>query len=80
LAAERRTSKPNQPNSLTVIKYVGRNSWIGEHDMITMRTKDHRPNVEFWRSIGRAVALVRSRMSLLTWKSFVDRNGIGIQR
>ena len=31
LAVERRRSKPSQPNNLTVIKYVSRNSTVGEH-------------------------------------------------
>ena len=29
--AERRRSKPSQPNNLTVIKYVSRNSTVNEH-------------------------------------------------
>jgi hypothetical protein len=31
LVVERRRSKPSQPNNLTVIKYVSRNSTVGEH-------------------------------------------------
>src|ERR1700716_891225 len=39
LAVERRRSKPSQPNNLTVIKYVSRNSTVGEHGMTTDPTK-----------------------------------------
>jgi hypothetical protein len=33
LVVERRSSKPSQPNSLIVIKYVSRNSTAGDHRM-----------------------------------------------
>jgi hypothetical protein len=39
LVAERRRSKPSQPDSLTVIKYVSRNSTVGQHDMTSGEAK-----------------------------------------
>jgi hypothetical protein len=38
LVVERRRSKPSQPNSLTVIKYVSRNSTVGKHDTTSGET------------------------------------------
>src|SRR6266567_3514409 len=50
LPAERRTSKPSQPNNRTVIKYVSRNSTVGEHRTSLVRTKRQvtKPDVDLW--------------------------------
>ena len=38
-AVERRRNKPSQSNSLTVIKYVSRNSTVGQHDTTSGEAK-----------------------------------------
>jgi hypothetical protein len=56
LVVERWTSKPSQPNNRSVIKYVSRNSMVGEHghDYGVDKTAGHRSSAELWRGTGTA--------------------------
>jgi hypothetical protein len=69
LVAERRSIKPSQPNSLTVIKYVSRNSTVGEHRTGHGRaeTAGHARGVEFWHGTRRH----HPRRCGPTWREFL---------